>query len=94
MDNLKSVYTGIIVKETEGYSALCPELDIASEGETIAKAKNNILDAVILYVETAIESNLPIKRPMPSEEYPRIIRHSDIAEIFRMNVEMSVEAYA
>jgi predicted RNase H-like HicB family nuclease len=94
MENLKFVYTGIIIKEADGYSALCPELDVASEGETIVKAKNNILDAVILYVETAIESNLPILRPMPSEDDPRLIRHPDIAEIFKMNVEMSVGAYA
>ena len=94
MDNLKFVYTGIIIKEEEGYSALCPELDVASEGETIIKAKKNILEAVILYVETAIESNLPIQRPMPTEEDPRITRPADIIEIFRMNVKMSVGAYA
>mgnify|MGYP001600419758 CR=1 FL=1 len=94
MDNLKFVYTGIIIKEAEGYSALCPELDAASEGETIDGTKNNLSEAVTLYVETAIESNLPIQRPMPSEEDPRIIRHNDIVEIFDISVEMSVRSYA
>ena len=94
MDNLKFVYTGIIINEAEGYSALCPELDAASEGETVGEAKNNLSEAVTLYVETAIESNLPIQRPMPSEEDPRIIRHNDIVEIFDISVEMSVRSYA
>ncbi len=62
MDNLKFVYIGIIIKEEEGYSALCPELDVASEGETIREAKLNLFEAVTLYIETAIESNLPLNR--------------------------------
>lgn len=94
MDNLKFVYTGIIIKEVEGYSALCPELDVASEGETVNEAKLNLSEAVTLYIETAIESNLPINRQVPNEDDPRIERRDDIAEIFRISVEMAVRAYA
>lgn len=94
MDNLKFVYTGIIIKEVEGYSALCPELDVASEGETVNEAKLNLSEAVALYIETAIESNLPINRQVPDEDDPRKKRRDDVAEKFRISVEMAVRAYA
>jgi len=45
--------TAIIEKEGGGYVALCPELDIASQGETIAKARSNLQEAVELFFETA-----------------------------------------
>ena len=45
--------TVIIEKEGSGYIALCPELDIASQGETIAKARSNLQEAVELFFETA-----------------------------------------
>ena len=45
--------TAIIEKEGSGYIALCPELDIASQGETIAKARSNLQEAVELFFETA-----------------------------------------
>jgi len=54
--------TAIIEKEDEGYVALCPELDIASQGETVSKAKTNLKEALELFFECAssdeIESRL------------------------------------
>lgn len=45
-----------IRKEPEGgYSVICTDLDIASQGETIDEAVENIKEAVELYVETAEE---------------------------------------
>lgn len=49
----KRQLTAIIEKEGSGYVALCPELDIASQGETIAKARSNLQEAVVLFFETA-----------------------------------------
>jgi predicted RNase H-like HicB family nuclease len=34
-------FTAIIEREDEGYVALCPELDIASQGDTIEEARAN-----------------------------------------------------
>ncbi len=45
--------TAIIEKEGSGYVALCPELDIASQGETLAKARSNLQEAVELFFESA-----------------------------------------
>jgi predicted RNase H-like HicB family nuclease len=68
MENPIFVFTGVIIKEDEGYSSLCLELDVASQGETIDEAKFNLVEAVNLYLESAIESNLPIIRPVPENE--------------------------
>ena len=37
--------TAIIEREGDGYVALCPELDIASQGETVAEARANLKEA-------------------------------------------------
>lgn len=45
-----------IRKEPEGgYSVICTDLDIASQGETIDEAVENIKEAVELYMESAEE---------------------------------------
>jgi len=55
----------VVVQEEEGFSSLCLELDVASQGETIEQAGDMLLEAVTLYLETAVESNLPYLRPVP-----------------------------
>ena len=45
--------TAIIEREGEGYAALCPELDIASQGATVAEARENLKEALELFFETA-----------------------------------------
>ena len=49
----KQQLTTIIDKEGSGYVALCPELDIASQGDTIEEARSNLQEAVELFFETA-----------------------------------------
>jgi predicted RNase H-like HicB family nuclease len=45
--------TAIIEKEADGYVSLCPELDIASQGDTIEQARDNLKEALELFFETA-----------------------------------------
>jgi predicted RNase H-like HicB family nuclease len=45
--------TAIIEREESGYVALCPELDIASQGDTIEEARSNLVEALSLFFETA-----------------------------------------
>lgn len=40
-------------REGDGYVALCPELDIASQGDTPAEARANLIEAVELFFEVA-----------------------------------------
>jgi predicted RNase H-like HicB family nuclease len=46
-------FTAAIHKEGDVYVALCPELDIASQGETIETARENLREAIELFLETA-----------------------------------------
>ena len=42
----------IITKEKENlFSAWCPGMEIASQGRTIEQAKNNLIDAIELYMD-------------------------------------------
>src|ERR1700744_3110122 len=46
-------FTAIIEREGNGYVSLCPELDIASQGDSIESARTNLQEAVELFFETA-----------------------------------------
>lgn len=48
--------TAIIKKGEKQYVALCPELDVVSQGYTVEEALNNLKEAVELYIE---EMGLP-----------------------------------
>ncbi len=50
--------TAIIEREDDGYVALCPELDIASQGGSIEEARDNLREAVELFFETADPSEI------------------------------------
>ena len=45
--------TAIIEREGNGFFSLCPELDIASQGNTIEEARSNLQEALELFFETA-----------------------------------------
>ncbi len=45
--------TAIIEREDTGYVSLCPELDIASQGDTIEQARENLREALTLFFECA-----------------------------------------
>lgn len=46
-------FTAVIEKEGDGFVALCPELDIASQGNSVDKARDNLKEALELFLETA-----------------------------------------
>jgi predicted RNase H-like HicB family nuclease len=45
--------TAIIEREGDGYVSLCPELDVASQGDTLEEARTNLIEALTLFFETA-----------------------------------------
>lgn len=51
--NRKFQFTAVIEKEGEGYVSLCPELDIASQGDTVEEATANLKEAIELFFEHA-----------------------------------------
>lgn len=59
---VKELILTIVIKKEHGkYSSWCPELDVASQGDTIEEARKNLKEAVQLHVETMInEGDLDI----------------------------------
>ncbi|HEV7424789.1 MAG TPA: type II toxin-antitoxin system HicB family antitoxin [Thermoanaerobaculia bacterium] len=51
-------FTTTIDAEGDGYVAMCPELDIASQGASVDEASANLREAVELFMETADPSEV------------------------------------
>ena len=50
--------TAIIEREDDGFVALCPEFDVASEGGSIEEARTNLIEALTLFFEAAAPSEV------------------------------------
>ena len=50
--------TAIVERDGDGYVALCPEVDVASQGETVAEARENLAEALTLFLESAPEAEI------------------------------------
>jgi predicted RNase H-like HicB family nuclease len=48
-------YTAVVWKEAEDYVSKCPELGVASAGDSFDEAIRNLREAVELYLENAKE---------------------------------------
>ena len=68
MKNIR--YTAILEKEGDGYVALCAELDVVSQGDTIEEAKTNLQEAVELFLETASPEEIKERYHLISGYYP------------------------
>ncbi len=60
-------FTAILQREGETWVSLCPELDVASQGQTVEEAKANLREAVELFLELA--SPEEIAQRLRSETY-------------------------
>lgn len=60
-------FTAVVEREGDMYVALCPELDVASQGATVEEATANLKEAVELFLETADASE--IERRLHSEVF-------------------------
>ena len=59
--------TAIIEREGSGYVALCPEVDVASQGDSVDQARNNLCEALELFFETASPGE--VKKRLHDEVY-------------------------
>ena len=83
-------FTGALLREPQGgYSALCLELDVASQGDSAEEAKSMLFEAIRLYVETAVDSGLPYLRPVPPEDDPVRTGTPDLLETFLIRVQVN-----
>ena len=53
-----SAFTAIVEKEGNGFVSLCPELDVASQGDTVEEATANLREAVSLFLECASKQEI------------------------------------
>jgi predicted RNase H-like HicB family nuclease len=58
-------FTAIVEREGDGYVSLCPELDIASQGDTVEEARDNLKEALELFFDSASEEE--VRRRAPSQ---------------------------
>jgi len=54
--------TAIIEREDDVYVAFCPELDIASQGQTVEAARTNLVEALQVFFESADPTEV-VRRP-------------------------------
>ena len=66
--------TAIIECEGDGYVALCPEVDVASQGDTVTEARDNLAEALTLFFEIA--SAEEVGRRLRDEVY---VTHVEVA---------------
>ena len=66
--------TAIVEREGEGYVALCPEVDVASQGDSVAEARDHLAEALTLFFETAGAGE--VDRRLRGEVY---VTHVDVA---------------
>ena len=60
-------WTAIVQREGDGYVALCPAVDVASQGATVAEARDNLAEALTLFFETAGAAE--VERRLSGEVY-------------------------
>jgi predicted RNase H-like HicB family nuclease len=64
---MKHTLTAILTREDGGFVALCPEVDVASQGSTVEEAKANLKEAVELFFECASAEEL--RQRLSSESF-------------------------
>ena len=58
--------TAIIERDGDGYVSLCPELDIANQGDSVELARENLREALELFFETAPPEEVSRRCPAKS----------------------------
>ena len=64
---MKRRLAAVVEREGDEYVALCPDIDVASQGATVAEARDNLIEALTLFFETASTSE--IDRRLKGEVY-------------------------
>jgi predicted RNase H-like HicB family nuclease len=82
----RSTFTAILEKEGDLYVALCPELDVASQGATVEEATANLKEAVKLFFECADLEEIERATLMNYKSYLATTSYDDEAGIFHGEV--------
>jgi len=69
--------TAILQRKDDMYVALCPELDIAGQGEIIEEAKSNLKEVITFFLECASESEMKYRLPDDIDISPIEVEYTD-----------------
>ena len=88
-------FDALIIKEEDGgFSSLCIDLNVASQGETLIEAKTMLVEAVEGYIEVCIEKALPFLRKIADNDNPEFNDFENIVERFKIKTELKIHSYA
>jgi len=62
--------TAVTWREGNGHVALCPDVDVASQGDTVQEARANLTEALQLFLETASPAELAARLRVDVEVSP------------------------
>ena len=77
----------VLIRDGSGYSALCLNVNVSSRGETPAKTKRALKDAVDEYLVDAAKNNRTYVRPVPKTEDPRTRNPELIVTNYKIGVD-------
>ena len=87
------IFHNIIKREEDRYTAICLELDIATEGQSLEEARNHLKEAVESYIESVTQDKEEkefIPRPVPEEviaeyieEFKRLLHSKAPSEFYQ-----------
>lgn len=63
-------FSAVVIPERSSYSSWCPELDVASQGDSVEEALKNLKEAIALHVECLSPDEL---QEMKQRHAPRLI---------------------
>ena len=67
-------FSAVITREDDYYVALCPELDIASQGRSVEKALENLKEAVALCFEDE-------DAKVPRQDFKPLVTLIEVSEV-------------
>lgn len=77
----------IIEREGDGYVSRCPQFDIASQGDSIEQARDNLREALTIFFETASDDEVQHRL----REFPFVaFHHKRPEDTFVTQVEVAV----
>lgn len=76
-------FTAIVQRENDGFVALCPELDVASQGDSLKEARTNLAEAVTLFLETASRSEIASRLRSKTKVTTLEVAIGQVEDLFR-----------
>lgn len=69
-------FSAVVIPERGSYSSWCPELDVASQGDSVEESLENLKEAITLHVECLSPEEL---QEMKKHHSPRLITTIELA---------------